>query len=618
MSDGDVFTSQHLVGEERVAGIICNPVDLSYRYQDIRPGDEARSVAPDLNRRTVNREAADPSVVYFRGHYFMFASMSHGVWHSEDLVTWQHHHTDKLPALDYAPDVREVGGALLISASRRDEVCPFFLSRDPLSDDFVEVSPGALAFWDPHLFEDADGSLYLYWGCDNKTPLQAVQLDPDTLEPLSVPLDLFGADLTHGWERPGEDNRLQEPANGFERIAAEIYGTDPFIEGAWMTRRGDTYYLQYAAPGTEVNVYADGYYTGSSPLGPFTYAPSSPFSSKPGGFITGAGHGSTFQDAYGNWWHAATMRISVNHTFERRVGLFPAGFDEDGNLFCNQNFGDYPMRVPARRFDPWTESSTGWMLLSFRAGTSASSSLPGHGHELVVDEDVRSWWVAGDAEPGHWVQVDLGRTKTIHAVQVNLADHELADRAPDCTDLGSVAHEDRGIFAEPQPTEVLLEVSADGVEWVTVSDSRGQGTDAPHALHVLDAPRRARHVRVTAGRSPFGGHFAVSGLRVFGLGDDERPREVLVRAERTDPVTASLGWDRVPGATGYNVRYGLAPERLYQSWLVYDREELELRGLNAGHDYWVAVDAFNDAGVTPGTAVPVRPRPASLVQSPAG
>jgi hypothetical protein len=32
---------------------------------------------------------------------------------------------------------------------------------------------------------------------------------------------------------------------------------------------------------------------GSSPLGPYTYTPNSPMSYKPGGFINGAGHGST-------------------------------------------------------------------------------------------------------------------------------------------------------------------------------------------------------------------------------------------------------------------------------------------------------------------------------------
>lgn len=50
------------------------------------------------------------------------------------------------------------------------------------------------------------------------------------------------------------------------------------------------------------------------------------------------------------------MRISVNHVFERRIGLFPAGFDADGVLFCNQNFADYPMVVPDGPFDPWRDA----------------------------------------------------------------------------------------------------------------------------------------------------------------------------------------------------------------------------------------------------------------------
>ena len=83
----------------------------------------------------------------------------------------------------------------------------------------------------------------------------------------------------HGWERFGE-NHSDNVNSGY-------------IEGPWMTKHQSKYYLQYAAPGTEFNVYGDGVYVGDSPLGPFTYAPNNPFSYKPGGFINGAGHGST-------------------------------------------------------------------------------------------------------------------------------------------------------------------------------------------------------------------------------------------------------------------------------------------------------------------------------------
>ena len=63
----------------------------------------------------------------------------------------------------------------------------------------------------------------------------------------------------------------------------------PWTEGAWMTKHAGTYYLQYSAPGTQFKTYADGVYTSTNPMGPFVYAPYSPFSHKPTGFIGGAG-----------------------------------------------------------------------------------------------------------------------------------------------------------------------------------------------------------------------------------------------------------------------------------------------------------------------------------------
>ena len=58
-------------------------------------------------------------------------------------------------------------------------------------------------------------------------------------------------------------------------------------------------------------------------------------------------------DSQGNWWHASTMRISRNHDFERRIGIWPAGFDADGELFCNQRYGDWPQSVTGEKKDPW-------------------------------------------------------------------------------------------------------------------------------------------------------------------------------------------------------------------------------------------------------------------------
>lgn len=98
-------------------------------------------------------------------------------------------------------------------------------------------------------------------------------------------------------------------------------------------------------------------FTSDSPLGPFRLAKNNPYSYKPGGFLRGAGHGSTMEDRYGNWWHTATMQISKNHDMERRVGIWRAGFDKDGVLFCNQQFGDWPMAVEQAKEDPWANRS---------------------------------------------------------------------------------------------------------------------------------------------------------------------------------------------------------------------------------------------------------------------
>lgn len=584
----------------------CNPLDLPYRYQDVRFSGSVGGIDLGGPRRSVYREAADPSIVRYQGRFFLFASMSRGFWHSENLIDWQYRPTEKLPPFDYAPDVREVDGALVISASRKGD-SPFFRSHDPLTDDFTEVSPGPFPFWDPNVFQDDDGRIYLYWGCDNVQPIFGVELDHE-LAPIGEPVPLVAADVEHrGWERVGEDYFVPEPTTERERLVAQFSTGSPYVEGAWMTRVGARYYLQYSAPGTQWNTYADGYLTADSPLGPFTYSTNSPFSSKPGGFITGAGHGSTFQDEWGNWWHAATMRISVNDVFERRVGVFPAGFDDDGVLFCNQNFADYPLVAPDRAFDPWTQRQPEWMLLSYRARTRASSSAEGHDPDLAVNEDIRTWWASSGPGVGQWLTIDLGAEQRVHAVQLNLADHELAELAPRLEDGADGGHTWRSIYRTHDPAQVLVEGSADGGDWIELYDGRAAGVDRPHALIVLEEPRILRHIRVTAQSLPFDGAFAVSGLRVFGRGDGAVPSQVAAEVVRVDALTARLEWSAVPGAHGYNVRYGAAHDKLYRSWMVRGRTSLEVPSLNAGETTWFAVDSFNENGVTLGEAVQAAP-----------
>ena len=81
----------------------------------------------------------------------------------------------------------------------------------------------------------------------------------------------------------GEDADKIPEAN--KAMIRATYAGMPYIEGAWMTKHAGKYYLQYACPGAEFNVYADGVYVADAPLGPFHLAENNPFSYKPGGFL---------------------------------------------------------------------------------------------------------------------------------------------------------------------------------------------------------------------------------------------------------------------------------------------------------------------------------------------
>lgn len=273
----------------------CNPVNIDYRYQFNKSmqSDGALEVA---------REAADPSMILFQGKYYIFASMTLGVWVSEDMVHWKNHRLpDNLPLYDYAPDVRVIGDYVYFCASKRGEICNYYRTKDILNGPYEEIQ-GSFEFWDPHMFLDDDGRLYFYWGCTNTTPIWGVELDPTSLRPIGEKKGLiFGDVYTKGYERIGEDNtilpvsreELEVRFQGFLKTKGMKEGDippqmiplvkgflshAPYIEGAWMDKYQGRYYLQYACNGTQYNVYADGVYVSDNPLGPFTLAKNNPYS----------------------------------------------------------------------------------------------------------------------------------------------------------------------------------------------------------------------------------------------------------------------------------------------------------------------------------------------------
>jgi hypothetical protein len=345
------------------------------------------------------------------------------------------------------------------------------------------------------------------------------------------------------------------------------------------------YYLQYACPGTQFKSYADGLYVSDNPLGPFVLSKNNPFAYKPEGFANGAGHGSSFKDKYGNYWHIGTATISVKHMFERRLSLFPVFFDKDGEMTAYTGFGDYPMMVLAKKITSPEELFPGWMLLSYNKKVTVSSSLNDHQPQAATDEDIRTWWSAATNNKGEFITVDLGNIATVNAVQINFAEQNTSI-------LGRM---------ENMAYQYKLEYSDDNKNWKTLADKSQNNVDAPHDYIQLRTPLKLRFVRLTNIQVP-SGNFAVSDLRVFGKAAVKPAKQVTsFNIERDkDRAIVKLTWNKDVNATGYNIRFGTDKNKLYENYIVYGKNELIIRSLNADLPYYFSIDAFNEAGVVKG------------------
>ncbi|MCR5761198.1 MAG: family 43 glycosylhydrolase [Sphaerochaetaceae bacterium] len=586
----------------------CNPLNLNYRYQF--------NADPRLHGKLqICREAADPSLIAFKGRYYIFASMNLGVWVSDDLASWEYHRLpEDLPLYDYAPDVRVLGEYVYFCASKREENCDRYRTKDILAGPYEKIE-GDFPYWDPNLFCDDDGRVYFYWGCSNATPIYGVELDRNTFKPINEKVALIeGHPEEIGYERVGDDNSISPASeeeveakfNAFVKnqgipesmlpphikpLIRGMFSNRPYIEGAWMDKHDGRYYLQYAAPGTQYNTYSDGVYVSSSPLGPFTLAEGNPYSYKSSGFITGAGHGSTMEDTSGRLWHTSTMRISVNHDFERRIGLWRAGYDKDGVLFCNQNYGDWPLDTEAK--DVWENPK--WMLLSYKKNCCASSSAEGHGAENAFDENIRSWWKPLSSDKAENLVLDLESVFTVNAVQINFADDSISIPCP-----GEIRGGSQARYIEERELETcwVLEASEDGEHWSVIGERKG-GTNLPHETLFFEDGLKARYLRLSGLSVPYSQIPCISGLRVFGLGSGKKPPVASFTVNRISDLDMEVSVAEQENTTGFNVLFGESEDKLYNSVMLFDSKK-RIGALIKGRKYYVRVDSFNENGITKG------------------
>jgi hypothetical protein len=548
--------------EQKNGHIIANPMNLNYRFQFDDPS---------------RREAADPVLEYFKGKYYLFASKSGGYWSSPNLTEWTYIPCKTITTIEhYAPTIMVMDDAMYFMSSSEPKI---FKNANPDTDDWEDIDSkfrfqikGSV---DPAFFKDDDGRVYMYWGCSDKDPIIGVEVDPkDKFKAVGEAKILIEHHSDkYGWEAPGHHNEKNK---------------DGYNEGPCIIKYKGKYYLQYAAPGTEFRIYGDGMYVSDKPLGPYTYEENSPFSFKPGGFIGGAGHGHTFKDKYGNYWHVATMCISVRHMFERRLGLFPVYFSDDSCMYAHTVFTDYPFHVPQEKTDFENHDfSAGWNLLSYKKPVTASSSLSMHEPEKANDEQVETWWASQSGKKGEWWQVDLGETMNVNALQINFSDEGFNIKAPD------------SYFAY----QYLVEYSADGNKWKLLADKSKNEKDMPHELIVFDTELKARYLRIT-NMKDMDGKFSLSGFRVFGKGNGNPPGIVsdidIIR--RDDRRRISFNWKKQDDATGYIIRWGVKKDKLKNTAMVFGNQ-YEGGFFNRDSRYYFSIDAFNENGVTEGKEI---------------
>jgi xylan 1,4-beta-xylosidase len=560
------------VGYMEIPDTYCNPVNLDYAYIP----STHKYYAQDQSHRST----ADPVVVKLRDTLYLFTTNQNGYWWSVDMRAWNFVKQDfqrngRAGDNVCAPGAWAWGDSLLfIPSFAAPDPMPLYLSTDPVHAKWQILTDSfQLATWDPSFFRDDDGKKYVYWGSSNTKPLYGSELS--NFKPTGETKELLLLHPEeHGWERFGEDHTDSTIA--------------PYTEGAWMTKHNGKYYFQYAAPGTEWNVYADGVLVGDHPLGPFTYQDYNPFAYKPGGFVTGAGHGSTFEDKHGNYWHIGSAVAWNKHKFERRLSIFPAGFDADDQLYCITAFGDYPQYHASAQRDHRISTFTGWTLLSYKKKSWASSTLGSFSTSQAFNEDIRNYWSATTGNKGEFLAVDLGKPCDVFAIQINYADQDaqVRDKRFD------IYH------------QYIIYQSSDSIHWEVLVDKSENKKDVPHDYVQLRKPVRSRYLKLENIHMA-DGKFAISGFRIFGKAEGATPEQVtnFTAKRKSDQRDVAFSWNQVPNAYAYNIRYGVHPDKLYNTIMVHEATTRFFKGLNRNVTYYASIEAIGETGVSKASEV---------------
>ncbi len=459
----------------------CNPLPLpdyprGYACRKDRP--QSCPNMPDF------RETADPTVLYDGGKWYLYSSCGMA-YVSEDFANWTHVRLEP-EDIGYAPTVIRHAGRYWLTASGNPEL---WVSDSPLGPftcigHFEDRQGNTMIMLDPMLFSDDDGRLYIYWG--GGSPIYGVELDPENpCRFLGEPVELFRYDPAHIWERIGEWNEDS---------------THSFVEGCWMFKHGEEYYLTYCAPGTEFSTYAMGAYRGKGPLGPFRYQENNPILSKKYGIVRGPGHGSIVEGPGKTLWAFYTCTLCYHHNAERRIGMDPLGIDEQGNLYVREAT-EIPQWAPGLTALPEMGNGCGLLPVTFRRGTSASSAAPGRDALYATDDSLLTWWQPSADDLHPHLTVHTGTAFELYAVRIIWREIGL--------------DYDAGVLPGPMRYRILTRNPDGG--WETVLDASENDTELTIDYRPLEKVVRSKEIRLEILGAPAGIQPAVISFTAFGL-----------------------------------------------------------------------------------------------------
>jgi hypothetical protein len=170
----------------------------------------------------------------------------------------------------------------------------------------------------------------------------------------------------------------------------------------------------------------------------------------------------------------------------------------------------------------------------------------------------------------------------IHAIQLNFNDYNSS------------------IYGRPDTLvhQFYIEASNDGNNWEIIADYSKNNKDQPHAYIELETPVNFQFVRY---RNQYISQefLSLSEFRVFGKAEGQAPKSITnFKAKRqSDERNATLQWDVNTSAKGYVIYWGIHPDKMNNSLMVYENN-YELRALNVDQKYYVTIEAFNESGIS--------------------